>query len=66
MKNEYRTYNKKGQFLAAYGLGWNLADIMRNEYHLTDKEVERVDLVIDMKVLSSVNRDDLRKALVPA
>ena len=63
MINEYQTYNKKGEFLAAYGLGWNLADIMRNQYHLVDKDVYRVDVVINSKIVSSVTRQELRDAL---
>ena len=64
MTNEYKTYNETGKFLAAYGMGWNLADIMRNQHHLTDKEVFRVDVVINSQVVSSVTRQELRDALV--
>jgi len=65
MENEYKTYNKSGKFLAAYGLGWNIADIMRNQYNLVDQEVEKVDLVISGKTVSSVTRTELRDAVKP-
>jgi len=65
MENEYKTYNSKGEFLAAYGLGWNIADIMRNQYNLTNREVWRVDLIISGRVVSSVTRTELRDAVKP-
>jgi len=63
MENEYKTYNSKGGFLAAYGLGWNIADIMRNQYNLTNREVWRVDLVISGQVILSVEKGELKRAL---